>query len=485
MSKLAATVNSLQPYPAYKSSGVEWLQEVPAHWGARRLKSILSLNDSGVWGSDFADDGIIVLRSTEQTVSGDWHIVAPAKRRLSPSEYANGRLKVGDLVVTTSSGSARHIGKTSIVTREVEALDCCFSNFMQRLRIGRDALPKFFWYVLNSQVSRIQLDYLSSTTTGLANLSGGIIGRIVLAFPPQSEQAAIARYLDHVDRHIRRCIQAKEKLVELLEEQRQAVINEAVTGRVNVRTGQPYPAYKPSGVEWLGEVPAHWSLVRNRAILRRKHVVVGTRHSEYRLLSLTKGGVVVRDVSTGRGKFSADMGTSQEVKCGDLIFCLFDVPETPRTVGLSQHDGMITGAYSVFECRDPVLARFLETFYIALDDRKALSPLYSGLRNTIPPPRFLAIKTPIPPKEEQIAITRFLDHADERIRRGIQSAQRQIDLLKEYRTRLVADVVTGKLDVREAAAELAGDLEEPESITGSDASAVMSGESSRSPNIAT
>ncbi len=147
---------------------------------------------------------------------------------------------------------------------------------------------------------------------------------------------------------------------------------------------KPYPAMKESGLPWLGKVPEHWTLVPNRAILRRRKALVGDRHSEYELLSLTKAGVIVRDVSTGRGKFSADMGTSQEVRVGDLIFCLFDVPETPRTVGLSKHNGMITGAYTVFECRDSRLARFLEAFYVAMDDRKLLSPLYSGLRNTFP-----------------------------------------------------------------------------------------------------
>ena len=122
----------------------------------------------------------------------------------------------------------------------------------------------------------------------------------------------------------------------------------------------PYPDYKESGLPWLGEVPTHWPLIPNRAMLRRRKILVGERYTDYELLSLTKTGVIVRDVSTGRGKFSADMGTSQEVRCGDLVFCLFDVPETPRTVGLSQHKGMITSAYNVFECNDQVLARYLE-----------------------------------------------------------------------------------------------------------------------------
>src|SRR5580765_1904402 len=108
---------------------------------------------------------------------------------------------------------------------------------------------------------------------------------------------------------------------------------------------RPYPTYKPSGLPWLDLVPGHWDLVPNRALVSRRKVLVGKRHSDYRLLSLTKAGVIVRDLRGQKGKFSADMGTSQEVRKGDLVFCLFDVPETPRTVGLSQHDGMITGAY--------------------------------------------------------------------------------------------------------------------------------------------
>jgi type I restriction enzyme S subunit len=136
------------------------------------------------------------------------------------------------------------------------------------------------------------------------------------------------------------------------------------------------------------------------------------------------------------------MGTSQEVRAGNLIFCLFDVPETPRTVGLSRHNGMITGAYTVFECSDVRLARFIEAFYIAMDDRKLLSPLYSGLRNTIPPSAFLGVKTPVPPPCERAAIVRFLDHVDWRIRRYIHAKQKLIKVLEERKQAIIHRAVT-------------------------------------------
>ena len=209
---------------------------------------------------------------------------------------------------------------------------------------------------------------------------------------------------------------------------------------------KPYPEMKDTGLPWADQVPSHWQLVPNRALLRKRKLLVGDRHTEYRLLSLTKAGVIVRDISTGRGKFSADMGTSQEVREGDLVFCLFDVPETPRTVGLSKHHGMITGAYTVFECKDNQLARFLEAFYIAMDDRKLLSPLYSGLRNTIPPPVLLGQKTPLPPAPEQAAIVRFLDHADRKIRHYIRAKQKLIKLLEEQKQFIIYDAVSRGLD---------------------------------------
>ena len=156
----------------------------------------------------------------------------------------------------------------------------------------------------------------------------------------------------------------------------------------------PYLAYKESDLPWLKHVPAHWELSPNRSLIRRRKALVGAGHADYALLSLTKQGVIVRDVQSGKGKFSADESTFQEVRKGDLVFCLFDVPETPRTVGLSSHDGMITGAYTVFESPDIELMRYLELFYLAMDDRKLLSPLYSGLRNTIPPDTFVGNQDP-------------------------------------------------------------------------------------------
>lgn len=207
-----------------------------------------------------------------------------------------------------------------------------------------------------------------------------------------------------------------------------------------------YEAYKDSGVEWLGDIPASWSLLANKHIFRLKKKQVGKRSNEYDLLSLTLRGVIKRDMENPEGKFPAEFDTYQEVQCGDFIFCLFDVEETPRTVGLSPFNGMITGAYTVFEPNDNFDNRFLYYFYLNLDAKKRLKPLYRGLRNTIPKDSFLSFKTFVPPHEQQTRIANFLDKKTAQIDDAIAIKEQQISLLKERKQIIIQQAVTQGLD---------------------------------------
>ncbi|EJD6399563.1 restriction endonuclease subunit S [Providencia rettgeri] len=207
-----------------------------------------------------------------------------------------------------------------------------------------------------------------------------------------------------------------------------------------------YEVYKDSGVEWLGDIPASWSLLANKHIFRLKKKQVGKRSSEYDLLSLTLRGVIKRDMENPEGKFPAEFDTYQEVRCGDFIFCLFDVEETPRTVGLSPFNGMITGAYTVFELNDNFDNRFLYYFYMNLDAKKMLKPLYRGLRNTIPKDSFLSFKTFVPPHEQQTRIANFLDKKTALIDEAISIKEKQINLLKERKQIIIQQAVTQGLD---------------------------------------
>jgi type I restriction enzyme S subunit len=207
-----------------------------------------------------------------------------------------------------------------------------------------------------------------------------------------------------------------------------------------------YPDYKESGVKWLGQIPEHWGTLANKYIFKLKKNQVGKKSGDYILLSLTLNGVIIRDMINPQGKFPAEFDTYQEVKKGDFIFCLFDVEETPRTVGLSDYDGMITGAYTVMQPNDNFDRSFLYYFYLNLDADKRMKPLYTGLRNTISKENFFAFKTFVPTLKEQAAIASFLDHKTTQINQAIAQKERMIELLKERRQILIQNAVTKGFD---------------------------------------
>jgi len=205
---------------------------------------------------------------------------------------------------------------------------------------------------------------------------------------------------------------------------------------------QTYNNYKPSGVEWLGDIPEHWEALSNKYIFNINKILVGKKSSDYDLLSLTLNGVIKRDMENPSGKFPAEFDTYQEVKKGDFIFCLFDVEETPRTVGLSDYDGMITGAYTVMQPYENFDRSFLYYFYLNLDADKRMKPLYTGLRNTISKDNFFSFKTYVPPLQEQTAIAQFLDDKTAKIDQAITIKKNQIELLKERKHSLINKAVT-------------------------------------------
>ncbi len=231
-----AVTKGLDPNVPMKDSGVEWLGEVPIHWEVSPFKWLLDRNDGGVWGDDpDGTDDTLVLRSTEQTVDGQWRLENAATRKLSATERAAALLESGDLVVTKSSGSSLHIGKTTLVTDEIAQLGCCYSNFMQRLRMKPSFSPLLAWYILNNDIARLQFDLLSNSTTGLANLNGTMIGQMMLAIPPGEEQTAIATFLDRETAKLDTLMTEARSAITLLQERRTALISAAVTGQIDVR----------------------------------------------------------------------------------------------------------------------------------------------------------------------------------------------------------------------------------------------------------
>ena len=202
-----------------------------------------------------------------------------------------------------------------------------------------------------------------------------------------------------------------------------------------------YERYQPMGLPWLSQVPQHWSISRNKNVFEESKETVGENFSRYTLLSLTLRGIIPRDVSSGKGKFPQSFDTYKKVDVGDMAFCLFDIDETPRTVGLSEHQGMLTGAYNIFHVKN-INPKYINYYYLSLDMAKAMKPLYTGLRKTIGIDTFMGTKIPVPPCEEQNQIVRYLEWQTSKINRLINAKKRIIFLLEEQKQATITHVVT-------------------------------------------
>ena len=202
--------------------------------------------------------------------------------------------------------------------------------------------------------------------------------------------------------------------------------------------------FRDSGLQWIGRIPTSWRVVPTRSVLRIAKEEVGEAWVSTPLLSLTKQGVVLRDIDSGEGKMPESFDSYQVLEPDDLVFCLFDMDETPRTVGRAVQRGMITGAYTRFVV-DHLVAdpRFLEWYFISIDDGKRFRPLYTGLRKVIQKPRFLAAGLTLPPLIEQRAIADYLDRETARIDTLIEEQQRLIEMLRARRNSVIDRSVFG------------------------------------------
>ncbi|MBN3932552.1 restriction endonuclease subunit S [Streptomyces verrucosisporus] len=223
---------------------------------ATKLKYCLVASDAGTWGSDPDDtDTVIpVLRSTEIGLDGSVDTQAPALRSLTSAERVRTRLHKGDILVVRSSGSDLHLGKSGYVN--TSAAGHSFSNFLQRLRFAPEHSPRFGWYFLNSLHAKQQIRKLSSTTTGLQNLSASLIAELEMPTPSPEEQRRIADFLDTETAHIDRLMKARRAQVTNLAERDYASISEALI---------PGSLLKGAGkgiFPWLPKLPEDRPLVR-------------------------------------------------------------------------------------------------------------------------------------------------------------------------------------------------------------------------------
>ena len=461
-------VAELKPYPGYKDSGVEWLGAVPAHWEVRRLRTIAEMRVSNV--DKHSRDGERPVRlcnyvdvyKADRIRTGMPLMAATA----ASEEIERFRLRAGDVLITKDSEAWTDIGVPALVEGATDDTICGYHLALLRPLSGCVSGGFLFRAVQSSTVA-YQFHVQANGVTRYGLTHNGIRSTW-LPVPPPAEQVAIARVLDHVDRRIRRYIRAKEQLIALLEEQKRAVVDEAVTGRIDVRTGYPYPAYKDSGVEWLGDIPEHWESVRfSRVIGDGPKNGVSPRIVEeggvrsFAISAIRDGVVDVRDADLKMVSIDDEMRRSvYSLVAGDIL--LVRGNGNLRLVGRA---GLVERTTE--ECIYPDLLMRMRLTGKARPLFVATVLNCGVTRSQIEAVAHTAVGTfkvngqdvrnlwlPMPHLDEQRNVSKYIKERVAALAKAVESARRGIELIEEYRTRLIADLVTGKLDVREAAAEL-------------------------------
>jgi type I restriction enzyme S subunit len=301
------------------------------------------------------------------------------------------------------------------------------------------------------------IDSLSLFVTGIRegqNIEYERLSRAEMPLPPRGEQAAIVRFLDHANRKIDGFIRAKRKLIGLLNEQKQAIIHRAVT-----RGLDPNAKLKPSGIPWLGEIPAHWEVLRAKYLFRE--VDDRSKEGKETHLAMSQRLGLVPSSMVGSAMRSESYAGAKLCQEGDLV--LNRLKAHLGVFALAKQGGVISPDYSVFRKRVALRMDYYESVLRSSACRRELRIRAKGLVEgfwRLYTDDFYDIRLPVPPPDEQGEIMSAISSETIPLTTAIARTEREIALMQEYRTRLTADIVTGKLDVREAAAKLPEQVEE-------------------------
>ena len=442
-------IHDLKPYPAMKDSGVPWLGAVPQHWEVRRLKRVAQVNPSkSEAGSILAANAEVTFLPMER-VTADGRVDAREVRPASALWNGFTYFRRADVLVAKITPCFEN-GKGACLDSLPTEVGFGSTEFIV-LRFTDAVLPQYLYRTTTLAEFRRRGADAMNGAAGQQRVPPTFVGNFQAALPPLPEQSAIVRFLDHADRRIRRYIRAKQKLIKLLEEQQQAIIHQAVT-----RGLDPNIRLKPSDVEWLGGVPEHWEVRRLKFLASIK---TGGRDTVHR----KQDGAYpffVRSQSVERiDTFSYD---------GEAVLTAGD------GAGVAKVFHYVNGKFDyhqrVYKFSDfrGLCGKFFFYYFSSTLRFEAFRETAKSTVDSLRLPMLQDFPVPLCSTQEQNAIVAALERDIERPGNAIERTKCEINLLREYRTRLVADVVTGKLDVREAAANLLDEPDEPAALDDTD-----------------
>ena len=447
----------MRPYPRYRDSGVEWLGEVPEHWEVRRLEHVAAYRTSNV--NKKTEEGELPVRLCNYTDvyygdrirAGEGEFMAATA---SPGEVERFGLRVGDVLITKDSEDWEDIAVPALVDETADDFVCGYHLGIIRSGPAMDA--GFLYRAMQSGAVNRQLQTAASGVTryGLPNAA---VGDAQLPLPPLDEQRAIAAYLDRETERIDALVAKKRLLIERLEEYCTALITRTVTRGLPPEAARaagldPSPRLKPSGVEWLGEVPEHWTVA---AFSREVEIAEGQVDPEiepYASMPL----VAPNHVESRTGRLLETETASEQgaisgkyfCRAGDVIYS--KIRPALAKVAVAPEDCLCSADMYPLRPRGSLVSGYL--YWLLLSDGFVAWSVLEADRVAMPKinrETLGDLRLPIPPRSEQLAIDTYLARETEQTHRVIGSVQTAIERSREYRTALITAAVTGKIDVRE------------------------------------
>jgi len=433
-------------YPAHKASGIEWIGDIPEHWYGKKMKYIGSLYGglSGKSGNDFKTDSELNKPFIPFTniANNDEIDLSQLQKVIIKEDERQNKVEQEDLFFLMSSENFDDIGKSAVLLDSVD--EVYLNSFCRGFRLkNKNYKAKFLNYLLKAQQYRNQIISEAKGFTRI-NLKMEKINDLIVFCPPLEEQTQIAQFLDQKTAEIDTAIADLQQLIKLLKEKRKALINEAVTKGIN-----PKAPLKPSGIEWIGDIPEHWD---NTIFKRYCHLQQGLQIPiSKRLLEKVDNSY---EYITTKSIHNPDDYRQYILNPKESVICFEDDIILGRTGNTGE---VVTGVHGVFHNnffkidfnREKISKDFLVNYL--KNSRLQESIMLVAGTTTIPDLNhgdFLALPLLLPPLEEQTEIVTHIEKETQRIDTEIQFSKEEINLLKEYKQALITEAVTGKIDVR-------------------------------------
>ena len=433
-------IADLKPYSEYKDSGLPWLGWVPAHWDVLPHRALFE----EIKEREHPNEQMLSVTITRGVIKQRDLLAGSSKKDSSKKDKSAYKLVCpGDIAYNKMRAWQGAIGVSDL--RGIISP----AYVVQRMRGAHN--PRYFHHLFRTPGFAKEAESWSyGITSDMWSLRPEHFKAIYSPLPPDKEQAAIVRFLNHATHRLDKAIRAKRKTIALLNEQKQAIIHRAVT-----RGLDSIVPLKPSGISWLGDIPQHWDVGPGLLGLAEKQDR-NLGMVETRVLSLSYGRIIIKPEEKLRGLVPESFETYQIVNPGDIIIRPTDLQNdhTSLRVGIVRDRGIITSAYISLVTGPRLAPAFAYQLLNAYDFMKVFYGLGSGMRQNLSFSDFKRLPLVFPPMDEQIAIAAHIEKELRTALPVISRIEREIELLREYRTRLIADVVTGKLDVREVATHL-------------------------------